>query len=240
MLVSRDEHLTRMFVMREPHLRALYGALTRLIGPTRLEAKCTDGLFRKFDSLDDFLAYDNSPGRDVKELWLYAFGERAFTQRAALKFEAGFVSNVYISYEAPDPAARELYDVVESNARGMRPWYAPIARTSWLTLFSVVYIPFLAGMVLTGSWNEVLPVRRGGHIAAVLVGLVPAMLAFLTRPLRRRYFPGGEFLFGLAAQRYHDKDLIRTTVILGLIVSIVASVLVAPLTGLFSHGQAAP
>jgi predicted lysophospholipase L1 biosynthesis ABC-type transport system permease subunit len=125
-----------------------------------------------------------------------------------------------------------LTDVLD----GMRPWYSWIAMVDlFLVWFPILTVPYLLlqalGLSRSSSSKVEIPFRTAVYMLAVVVGALAA-IAFViwgTSRLRSRFFPVSTFAIGQGLGRHQLDEQIRWVVIVGFLVSVAASIFLAPM-----------
>ncbi len=119
---------------------------------------------------------------------------------------------------------------------GIKPWYSPLARIDFvhvvlglLLFFVTVFILIVGGQ--NGEPQSMEPGRAILATALILAGFagIGGIIWVLNR-VRARFFPVTVCAIGQGQGRYHLDDKVRWVVIVGILVSMVASLFVATLT----------
>ena len=131
----------------------------------------------------------------------------------------------------------QAYEELKDAIDGTRAWYSPISRVNIGTVFlASLGVLWFVGYIALGD----LPGPRRGVelgqavlLAAQVLGLFGALALFgwVLWRLHARYFPRAFFALGQGAGRYRVDENIRWVVIVGLVISVFGSLVVAFVRG---------
>jgi hypothetical protein len=117
---------------------------------------------------------------------------------------------------------------------GMCPWYSRIATVDlfyvWVPSFMVLTL-VLQFMSSPSTPKVAIPFRKALYLTAVFVGAIAAigLVIWGTSRLRSRFFPVSTFAIGQGLGRHQLDEQIRWVVIVGFLVSVAASIFLAPM-----------
>lgn len=235
MTVSARFEEKHAFVLSPRDAARLWGLLEETCGSANAEASCADGIQRTFATIDQLTGYENPRARAITSL-TFSARDPEFARRASVTLGARYSSSIEVSIDGPEevvvPAKNALGEVFD----GIKPWYSPISRIDFFYFVSaVVFFAFtVLNLVVGGGSGESQPVEVGrailvaGAVVAAFAGL--AALIWILNRLRARFFPVAVFALGQGQSRYELDDKVRWVVIVGIAVSVVASLVVAGLT----------
>jgi hypothetical protein len=231
MKVSLDKVFTRVFVLTGDAVRKIHEILSA-VGDPRFSAECADGLERSFETVDELLAYENPERKEIKKLRVTAFSSTPGGSRALLSLSSKPWYNVHLSLEASEGMAETLNERLVDEVTGLRPWYALLARTDFTWLLLGIYAIVWGSLILPSRWPRVSQGSMwSGILIGVGVGLLPQVLGVVLNRVRARYYPTGTFALGHGATRHHNKETVRTVIIMGFVISIVAGLITALMIG---------
>ena len=229
MRVSRSKRSTHTFVLTRPLLEAFGTQLSARLPRIKIKAACSDSLNREFDSFSELFAFRNPERAQITELSIIARNE-SFADRFSLTLDSDSYKNVGVSVDAEEDIGIFLNDLSDDFVASLRPWYSWIARIEW------DYVLFLFGcfLLISSMWRAKslsfefpqsigwLPLSLG-----VGLGLVPLAATMVLKRMSRRFFPRAAFSIGDGEQRHMSKEITRTVLIAGFLISVISSVVVS-------------
>jgi|GEM_PF-4059025 len=237
---SKEILLTQPYVLTAGELSKLYDSLEQLSLKPKLEIQCADGIEREFSGLGDLLNFENPPNKDIQRLRIRARSEDLKTY-VSIKLDNSRWHNIALSVEGREEDVIQMSEQVDERLAAMRPWYSFWARFDMSWLPGILFATFFAGVALATY------IRRGDQPAPkspnysfgdwsliILLGLTPTILGFLLNRVRRGTFPMGVFAIGQGEKRHTDKEVLRTVVFVGFIISFLSSIVATLLFMLFS------
>ncbi len=239
MAVEIAVSVRRAFVLRPEAVKRIWTILESSIGAVSAMARCADDARRGFDDVTKLLEFDNAKGKEIRSLDLSAMskdwqrsGDVSFASRSdaisvSLKMPNGEVSRV----------KEDLLDVLD----GTRAWYSAISRINlFYVLLGAIFLLYLVvSIALPDRAEPRAGVALGRAIIlaveflAILAGIGAA--CWLIYRLHARYFPLAVFALGQGADRFEVDDKVRWVVVIGLVVSVFGSLVVAFATGWLGH-----
>jgi hypothetical protein len=201
----------------------------------------SDGTSRTFSSVEDVLGIENSPKREITSLSLSTpyFYEPI---RATIRFRQE--RNLAVSYDltGDDREVLSLSDKLDEYVLGLRQWYSPLTRFSFLGLLLVLYagswvfanllvaadylipnlLPFdsaSGGSTGGGSSVGLQGLFIGGVLALVALGLLFDLLF-------RRAFPASTFAIGQGVDRHKRLKAVQTAVVTCVLITIPVGLLI--------------
>lgn len=234
MNTSKSAFFRQSFVMTEQDLTKLHRALTEFGDDTKIEIECADGLNRKLSTLEELLEFENPPNKAIQKLMLSSRGGN-YERSAVLRFMNSDDSNMWLTMEGPEEAVMTLTSLVEERLASMKPWYSAFAKADFvyiaLALLVIVYIAALAVLATgliggqAGVQASTPPDPRSMAIGYLIV-FSPFILGIALNYWRKSVFPIGVFEIGQGQKRHADKELLRTLVVVGFLVSLAAGIVV--------------
>jgi len=231
MNASAGINLDQAFVVRPIDITTIWSILTQSVGQVTANAQCRDNMEREFQSAEQLNAYDNASSRAIRVLSIRARSkDREIT--ASLNFGSSYSDRIRVSLDGPEDALIIIRDRLYALFADMKPWYGLICR---IDFFYVIWplLVFMSIMVLAMS-DSPRPSRalsfgealKATGIATIFFVGVGGAIWGLNR-LRRRFFPEVVFAIGRGAERYDFDENIRWVVIIGFVLSVLASLLVS-------------
>jgi len=214
-------------------VKRIYAVLAQRVGPVAISLQCADGIDREFDDMDQLVNYPNARDRQIIRLRISARGERS-GHSAALSLSSGPSSpiDLFISASSDEFVLTLRQDLI-SLLRELRPWYSKIATIDLvgavlltaLAGSAVLILGMATGLVSVTSSEPVdsTAVTRASAVFWAIIILTGAAVWSLNR-LRSNVFPVAVFAIGEGMHRYQTLDTARWVIVVGFMVSIVASV----------------
>ncbi len=235
MNTNKDASFRQCFVLTDQELGKLHRALTEFSDDIEIEIRCADGLNRNVSSVEELVQFENPPNKDIQELVLSSRGLNPY-RSARLRFMNRDDANVWLTMEGPEESVVRLNSSVEDRLASMKPWYAPFAKVNFVVgafvLIGVAYIGLLVvaatGILVTEKTAapDVLRSTALGNLIALAAIGVPLILGFALNRWRKSLFPIGVFAIGQGQKRHADREWVRSTVVVGFVVSLVAGIVV--------------
>ena len=222
MSITREQALTRAVVVSAPDLRKLHEAVSAFDSRVKYSAECRDDLTRHYDDVEKLLAFENTPQRAVRALKIQA------GHRTVLALEDSILGSVRISIDGDDEKVEALSTAIDERLTGMRPWFARLAETNVIVVFSVLAAGILVGGLLVSFLTGTMPanavVDARSQAIAYLLALAYVALGGLVYILRARLFPRVVFAIGQGERRHATLEKVRWAVIVGCGVPVALSV----------------
>ncbi len=240
METSKSEDKSQAFVLTPEELQSLYALFPQESHMT-LELKCRDTITRKFASLEEFLRFENPPNKEITEL-LFSVGPNSYTKNVTLVLSNPrnwFGTSVSYYIKGDEEYVTKMVKEVEERLTAMKPWYAWIAKNSWIVLVFLSQLYWMYSVVsnyqssytvknlVSDIANASLP-TVGFFVLASLVVLVVGTFVFnRIIQLMQFIFPMGVFAVGRGKKRDDDKERWRMGVVVAGVVSLITSVMAA-------------
>lgn len=233
MKASRNEILTRPFALTADDATKLLAHLASTFPHLRLSAECADGITRKFAGADELLSYENARRQRITELLIFAASQDIDTS-VMIRLSSDKKHNVAIVIDAEEELMAQLWRTIENRLESMRPWYYLLARIDFVYVLSgivflfgcsVLIIAFAAhGRHLLESMSSpaIGPIMIGG-----LIGCAPLPVGWILNKITMSVFPTAVFAIGQGTNRERNAHIIRTVVMAGFVVSVVAGIATA-------------
>lgn len=242
MQTTKNEHITQAFILTPDEIQKLLTLFS--VNTVSFKTTSVDKLEREFQSVDDLIQFESPPAKRITSLWIYSF---TAASKMSVWFHDRDSSNIYVTVEGEEEDVIRFLDGLCVRLQSMKPWYAFIARIGPLLIpFLLVQSILIALAIRNAFHNQTTLPQLGTALSSVrvsmlmlaLLGVLALLVAgsaalggiqnLLTRLLRRA-FPMGVFLIGQGLKRHQEKELLRSIVILGFLVSVVAGVVVTVL-----------
>lgn len=214
------------FVLHPRDLEQLAHKLSSLASKIRYEIRCSDGKDRAFDNLADLVAYDNLGSRSITALTVSA--DNPSTGTKFFVIFANVSKSVDFRIEGPENVADDLVAFMRELIQEMRPWYSRVLPTPFT-------VAMLGGGGLAATMNEL---RVGSTnrrfedafpFTSIWLTLVVTFVAgSIFFAIWKRNFPMGSFAIGYGERRHHDREMIRLSLVMAFIVSVLAGVVLMP------------
>lgn len=226
MNVNKKEYVNHPFILSPDELQKLCDYLKTFTSTLIIVGVCADGLKREFDSLEDFVQFENTPKKDIKEVGLNAWSED-YTTKIHLSFSKRGNPSVLVNFRGEESDAVKLDDFLSERFTAIKPWYSFLAKEDFLSGLITLLLQSVIVMVFIIFLWKSLPLFQISFTWQIAIVVVISMvLNGLLTILRKVYFPVGVFLIGQGVKRYEDKDRIRTLIIVGFIINLIAGIVI--------------
>lgn len=198
--------------------------------PATATVSCADGIERKFQKLDDLLAYDNSIRAAIKTIEIFG---RTPDRSISVTVGRSYGARAVLSIRGEEQDVTALRTRVLDSFAGMRAWYSPVATFDlWAVLFAVFMVSVLIIQLMLPGEAPSRPERSFSEatqaLGKVVLYVAPAIaVAFFASLLKTRYFPMVSMAIGQGARRHSTDEQARWTVIVGLLVGLAGSAIYA-------------
>jgi len=222
------------FVLCPKDVGRIWDILEKAFGPAKAEASCADGIQRTFTSLDQLASYENPRARAINSLTFRA-RDAKLDRRASITLGARYSSSIMVYIEGPEEVVVPAKNTLGEFFDGIKPWYSPVSRVDFFYLvLAVASFAFtVLNLMVNGGSGKAEPIEfgRATLVTAVVIAMLAGLAAFvwILNMLRTRFFPVVVFALGQGQGRYELDDKVRWAVIVGIAVSVVASLVVAAL-----------
>ena len=233
MQASRDREFTHAFVLTSDELRKLVGALREGFPKITFVAQCADTMDRKFDNVDEVLAYENAPRKAIKRLRIRAYGA-SIEHVCIIRLDNNEFRNISLSIIAPEKVIEDVSESLEERIASMTPWYKWVAAPSaWMWLTAGPVLLYFTIIPLSKMWMQgklAIPdfstLSAPGYFLIALIAFVAALVVAerLFEKFRRILFPMGVFAIGQGERRHENLDKNRIAVALAFVVSVAAGI----------------
>ena len=230
MTVSARFEERHAFVLQPQDAKKLWSILEDRFGCPEGSALCVDGIERTFPSADAVNSYENARGRAIVSMKVSAYS-KDYDRRAEIYFGARYSSSIEGSLHGPEDLVIATKNSLGEIFDGMRPWYSAVSRVDFFhVIFTVfmlsltVIVTMAAGSSSSGSSPTFQHAVFSTSVVTILFAIIAGIIWLLNR-LRRRFFPIAVFAVGQGGARHSIDEKIRWGVIVGLITSLVATLL---------------
>ena len=241
MNASYSEILFQTFVISDSELNKIYETLKNRIGEVHISADCADNIDRKFESLDELIAYENPKSKEICSLYLTASSDD-YSQSASINFSSFHWRGISIKCTGSEEHVSKCKEDILDIVAGMRLWYnsmhseyiAPVIYSTFALLFLGWCLSFIWYLFLKFEWGSVsnpnpTTVETVGVLNSIMYAfqLVFCILSISYKKLRDYAFPPTLFAIGQGTSRFKHKEKIQWCVIIGFIISLAAGFIIA-------------
>ena len=232
--VRYSEELSQAFVVGPSGLKKLVELLQKRIGKVDISADCEDEIERKFNTVKDFIAYENSKLKRIRRIHLSA-RSNDYSKSATIIFRDALWANsrVSINVNGREDVVSRFKEEVLDIAAGMRPWYNWIASADLFTMFGIGFCAFLfiLAIFILFEW---IPISDSPPSDSKSIKSSALMLLFISgtllglwglHRLRGFLFPKGVFAIGQGESRHKHMEQVRWGVVIAFLVSFAAGLL---------------
>ncbi len=234
MEATKSESRSLPFVLTPPECTKIFKLLSQ--EHSSIQLTCRHDIERKYKTLGEFLDFENSSDKSIKELLLhsYSLGSENST---SLKLRNAPTSTIVVC-KGDEEYVTTITSKLEDRFSAIKPWYGWLAKSEWIITAVLLWIPYLfltsrgpqSSYSLSHLKSDIsqFPLNQLGFVllGIILFILVPLAIWRLTRQLWSYIFPMGVFAFGQGAMRHKNRDLARTLVGIGFVVNVVAGLVV--------------
>jgi len=229
MKVEKEERFNLSFVLTSKEIEKI---IQRFDGTDYFifKATCADKIVREFRSTDDIIKFENPPNKAIESLGINVFSE-SHSKKAFIHFSKNLVDNILVQLNGEEKEVIDLFEFLKEQLHSTEAWYAFVARQKFSGTFIntiVVWIftvPLVTVFTKQFSNSENLTTLTWVVVIASILG-ANLLISYLWGKIRSVYFPMGAFALGQGIKRHKDKDIIRTTVIFGTLISLVTGILI--------------
>jgi hypothetical protein len=222
------------FVLTAEKIEKIYKLLTERIGKPAVSAGCADNIDRDFSDIKQLLDYENSHNRRITSL-SFSSKTNDYKKRCQLSFANNSWRTISVTIEGIENSVVKLKDDVAELVDGTKAWYWRLSKFDFFYVILVLciigfnllidYAKSLDKNVIKSEFNPLKTLVAIGITSGVFIVL--AGLVWSLNRIRKCLFPIAVFAIGQEATRYNIYDKIRWTIIIGFIVSLSASLVVA-------------
>ena len=234
MCVHYSDELKHAFVVSPADLKKIVELLEKRIGKVNISVDCVDKIERKFNTVKDLVAYENSKSKRISRLHLRFLADD-HSKSATIVFRDPFwpLEAVSIDIIGREDVVSRLKENVLDVLSGMRPWYNWIARVNLLITFTIVLI-FLFIILTIFIFFEWIPVSDSapsnsgivkGNAISILIPLSTLLCLLGLHRFRGFLFPKIVFAIGQGESRFKLLEKIRWGVVISFGVSFAAGLL---------------
>jgi hypothetical protein len=238
MTASKTDALSRCCVLSQHILERIDTAILRYASRISYQIDCKDGVQRTFRRLSDLLAFENPPSKDISKLRIVGRSPET-SNDLRVWFDRGNIRNVGMDLEGDEQMIRDFVEGLEEQLAAAKPWYSAIAKAEFKLIAPIIFLCFwlvFTFQAFAKVSNKPFPPME--EFAKITMGqwttLFGLMVAFAFLPnivggilnwIRDISFPKTVFAIGQGAKRHADKEIIRTVVIAGFVISLAAGVI---------------
>jgi len=230
MAIEAEIEQNHAFVLGIEEVGRLWKILEEGIGSTSVTIRCADKTDRALSSVAELDAYENSQPRKIVRLRIFSQGE---DWKTAANITFGGYEAIRGSVTANGEVAVNLRDRIDEILLGTKPWYNRLATIDFFWLAGVpLFLAYLVLQVLaatTPDRQEPISLNDAVRVVSVIVGILGLLGATFwgLYCLRKWAFPVATFAIGQGRARHEFLERVRWTILVGLLVSIAASVIVS-------------
>lgn len=235
MLVSRYSKDTSVFVIEWKDLERLVVEIRNHLPVLSISTSSEDGLLRTFEDFIDLKNFNNSKRSAIIRIGIIA-RDLERSQRFNLSMSSLGHNNVSLSIDCEEDIAYKLINLYDDTMDSVRPWYSWIARTDWSSIIFAIMCAFILGFSLvlqiqgkldSVRWSEF---KIAFDFQSLLFGMIPMAAGIALNSIRTKFFPMGTFSIGDGVKRFKNLEVYRTVVIMGVVISVAASVFMSIFT----------
>lgn len=241
MKATYNKSAKEALVLMSDDCKKLYITFSEFADGSVIAIGCRDEIARYPTNIDDLLHYENSSQREIQTL-RYSGQSSDFSKSARLTVKNTLIGDSFeLEATGPEEDVVRLTDKIQEILAGLRPKYAFLAKTNlfYLGMAFTVFISITA--VLLGNIIPKTPASASTspeswqHNAIVvgitlLLGFGPIFLGLALEMAKSKVFPLVTFGIGQGIKRHTFREFIRTVIIVGIIVSMVAGLITYRLT----------
>ncbi|WP_439587665.1 hypothetical protein [Hydrogenophaga sp.] len=223
-------------VIESDSMSRLWRCVEEFASNATATVSCSDGIERKFERLEDLLAYDNPIRAAIRTIELY--GVVAGEDKSISVTLGGFYgARAKLSIRGDEHEATVARTRILDSFAGMKSWYSPFAKVD---LWFFLILAFIVGMLLLYFMTPSEPPSRPARsfleairvMGNAVMFLAPVIgFGYLILRLKSRFFPMVCFAIGQGIRRHRTDEQVRWVVIVGVLVSLVASAVYSQIGG---------
>lgn len=235
MEVSTQFNIQQAFVTTSEDTVKIWKTIENKGMLVKATVNCSDGLIRNFQDSEMLAQYENPPRASITSLEIAGYCHKPYATATVTLGSGRFLSSpVSVSIRGEEDLVASMRTTLTDTLDGMRPWYSRIATLDmlsvWLFIFMIlVWLALTMGLLTLNmqptpviSFKKALPILI---ISGAEVGLFYAVIRGVNW-LLKYIFPVTTFAIGQGIRRHHHYEQIRWVVIVGFLVSVVASIFV--------------
>jgi len=228
-------------VLMADDIKKLFTTISDFADGAVIAIGCRDEIARYPKNMDDLLNYENSSQREIHTLRLAGISNDS-SKSARLTVKNTLVGDSFdLEATGPEEDVARLTDKIQEILAGLRPKYGFLAKTN-LFYLGIAFAVFIAiTVVLLASIIPKTPASASTSPESwqsnaivtgisLLVALGPIILGLVLELLKSKVFPLVTFGIGQGKRRHTFREYIRTVIIVGIIVSMVAGLITYRMT----------
>jgi len=235
---SKTEFKTQAFILTPQELKRIR-TLFPDDGTIQITIKCRDDVERKYNTVEDFLQFENPPDKQITEL-LFLSKSQDLRNRTTIRLKnvnPYRYHNLFTAYEGDEAYVLEVSDKLRDRFSSMKPWYNWIAQHGAFLIICLLGIYNIARVIRLGSQSSYTLSNLVSDIASAtlsrvslfLVGIIVLsvfVLLFYWLLVKGvlYVFPMGVFAIGQGTKRHEHRDIWRTVVIVGFLINVIAGI----------------
>lgn len=226
--------LKHAFVLTAESVSRLWKAIADAGMDVKASMSCSDGMVRHVGDLASLIQYENPARASIDRLEISGRSSEPYSS-AEVTLGERYLAPIGFSIRGEEDLVSSLRTSISDTLSGLRPWYSWIATiplfSVWLAIVAVLYL-LLMTMLPSNTPRPAMPFSKAVAALAISLAVVGTigLVVWGVALLRKRFFPVGVFAIGQGWTRYQQDDKFRWVVIIGFVVSLVASVVVAAVT----------
>ena len=190
--------------------------------------KCSDGLVRYFQNSEMLAQYENPQRASISALEISGRSPEPYSS-AEISLGAHYSAPVSVSIRGEETHVSSMRTDLTDTFDGMKPWYSRISTIDlfyfWTAIFMVLML-LLQIMAPSSVPTPGVPFKKALSILAIavtVIGLIGVMIWGVSWS-RKHFFPIATFAIGQGLTRHSHHEQVRWVVIVGFVVSLVASI----------------
>jgi hypothetical protein len=218
---AKTRSLNVAFVVNAEHLRSLAEILGEDAQPLEYTVKFSDGTSVLYSAVEEIIGQPNSSKRSIVSLIAGPARHPGKSAYVNLKSTDYLSESVEYTINGPQRDVVYLADKLDDWVAGIRLWYSPVFVGDGMFLyFSSCALAFYAGFIVANRYHSYMSSEKAVFLfmAVTIATFIIEYFAFT------RLFPRATFAIGRGEQRHTFLTYCRNTVLVGLGLSVVGSV----------------
>ncbi|WP_129449104.1 hypothetical protein [Methylibium sp. Pch-M] len=195
--------------------------------------RCKDDIVREFTSLDELLAYENPVRAAMLSIEISARSSD-WESSAEVTLGGKYRSPMSLSLGGEEALITKWQSSLADTLDGMRSWYSRIATLDLFYVAMPLFVVLMFSLQVSdapAAPKSAVTFQRTLYLTVLALGLM-ALVYFIGSAisrLRARFFPVATFAVGQGIARHAFGEQIRWVVIIGFVISVLASLFVTPI-----------
>lgn len=192
---------------------------------------CSDQLVRKFTDCEALIKYDNSKRMSITAIEISSLSREPYAT-AEISIGRSYYTPISVSIRGEESSVASMRMALTDIIDGIKPWYSRFAIIDlWYILTSI----FIAGlfilqmMVPSNTPKPGLTLDKAFFTLAIIIAIAGSLggIYWGINKGQKYCFPRATFVIGQGEKEYLFLEQIRWVVVIGFVVSVVSSIVVA-------------